>query len=66
LANSEPKGFAPVNAMIGLLPELPKDELDKGLQKKNRAQGCSKTAKRMAMRERALTSMQEFIARLAE
>jgi len=58
LANADAKNFAPVNAMIGILPDLPEGILDtRALKKRGGARGL-KAAKREALRERALAAIQ--------
>jgi methylenetetrahydrofolate--tRNA-(uracil-5-)-methyltransferase len=63
LARAEPSGFAPINAMMGLLPELPKDDLDIASLNKNNGAKSKKAAKRALLRKRALAAMGEFVAR---
>jgi folate-dependent tRNA-U54 methylase TrmFO/GidA len=63
LANADPHNFSPINAMIGILPELPQDAIgaiDIKALKKSGAK-CMKAAKRNALREIALTELQKII-----
>jgi methylenetetrahydrofolate--tRNA-(uracil-5-)-methyltransferase len=62
LANAEPKDFAPMNAMMGLLPELPENALAANSPNKKDGAKSKKAAKRALMRERALAAMGEFVA----
>jgi folate-dependent tRNA-U54 methylase TrmFO/GidA len=61
LANAEPNGFAPVNAMIGLLPELPENALDAKAIKKSGGPKSLKAAKREALRETALAALKQCL-----
>ena len=62
LANAEPNGFAPMNAMMGLLPELPEDTFDAQSPNKKNGAKSKKAVKRALMRERALAAIKEFVA----
>ena len=61
LANADPSKFTPINAMIGILPELPANLLDvKAIKKDGGAKGL-KAAKRMALRKIALDALEQFL-----
>jgi methylenetetrahydrofolate--tRNA-(uracil-5-)-methyltransferase len=51
------KGFAPINAMLGILPDLPENTLDVKALKKQGGVRALKTAKRQALRELALRAI---------
>ncbi|MDR0499560.1 MAG: hypothetical protein LBH03_07530, partial [Holophagales bacterium] len=59
LASADPRNFSPVNAMIGILPDLPEDALDVKTLKKSGNKNL-KAAKRHALREIALTEIAPF------
>jgi methylenetetrahydrofolate--tRNA-(uracil-5-)-methyltransferase len=61
LANADPNGFAPVNAMIGILPELPENALDAKAIKKSGGAKSLKAAKRGALREIALAKLEQCL-----
>jgi len=62
LANAPMKHFSPVNAMLGLFPELPEGTLDhRALKRAGGARGL-KQAKGAAYRARALESLENFLA----
>ncbi|MDR1841311.1 MAG: methylenetetrahydrofolate--tRNA-(uracil(54)-C(5))-methyltransferase (FADH(2)-oxidizing) TrmFO [Holophagales bacterium] len=60
LANAAPVNFTPINAMIGVLPDLPKGVLDLKEMKKRGGKGGLKAAKREALREIALAAIKSF------
>jgi len=62
LACAEPSGFAPMNAMMGLLPEPPSDAPGAVPLNKNDGAKSKKAAKRALLRELALAAMREFVA----
>lgn len=61
LANADARGFAPINAMIGILPEPPEDALDVAALKKSGGAKGLKAAKRGALRDVALAEMRRFM-----
>jgi len=61
LANAEPNGFAPMNAIMGLLPELPEDAFYAQSPNKKNGAKSKKAVKRVLMRDRALAAMREFV-----
>jgi methylenetetrahydrofolate--tRNA-(uracil-5-)-methyltransferase len=61
LANAEPNGFAPVNAMIGILPDLPENALDAKAIKKSGGNKSLKAAKREVLREIALAALKQCL-----
>lgn len=62
LAHSEAAGFAPVNAMLGLLPDLPAGSYDTRAAKRQFGSRGAKRAKGEAMRERALAALERHLA----
>lgn len=62
LAHSDPNEFAPVNAMLGLLPELAPDLLDRRALKRAGGTRALKAAKGLAMRERSLKALEAHLA----
>lgn len=61
LAHAEAKHFAPVNAMLGLLPPLPEGVLDARAAKRAGGARGLKQARGLAHRERALTSLDSYL-----
>ena len=58
LANADPKGFAPMNAMIGILPEI----TNASEASTPKTPKIPKAVKRQALRDAALGAMDNFIA----
>ena len=61
LAHSEAAGFSPVNAMLGLLPDLPPGSFDPRAAKRKFGSRGIKRAKGEAMRERALAALERHL-----
>lgn len=61
LAYSEAKVFSPMNAMLGLLPELPEGTLDIRTLKRSGGTRAVKQAKGLAHRARALASLEGYL-----
>lgn len=61
LEHAETKGFSPVNAMLGLLPELPEGTLDIRTLKRGGGTRALKQAKGLAHRERALQALEAWL-----
>lgn len=62
LVQAEPKGFVPVNAMLGLLPDLPEGSLDAAALKRAGGTKALKSAKGNLHRARALAALEAWIA----
>lgn len=62
LAHCEAKVFSPVNAMLGLLPELPEGTLDIRTLKRSGGTRAVKQGKGLAHRARALASLEAYLA----
>jgi methylenetetrahydrofolate--tRNA-(uracil-5-)-methyltransferase len=62
LANASLKDFVPMNAMMGLLPDLPAGTVDVRAAKRAGGAKGLKIAKGMPQRERALASLDRFLA----
>jgi methylenetetrahydrofolate--tRNA-(uracil-5-)-methyltransferase len=60
LANADPDRFSPINAMIGILPDLPSNSLDSRAVKKSGGTKGLKVAKRQALREIATVAIKQF------
>jgi len=61
LAHASPRDFCPMNAMLGLLPELPEGLLDPRALKRAGGTRALKTAKGQAHRERALQALERHL-----
>lgn len=61
LAESDPRRFSPVNAMLGLLPPLPEGLVDVRACKRAGGTKALKTAKGIAHRERALAALKAYL-----
>lgn len=61
IANASPKDFCPMNAMLGLLPELPEDLLDHRALKRAGGVRAVKSAKGQAHRERSLICLERHL-----
>jgi methylenetetrahydrofolate--tRNA-(uracil-5-)-methyltransferase len=61
LAHSDPAGFAPVNAMLGLLPALPAGSFDTRAAKRQFGARGAKRAKGEALRVRALAALERHL-----
>lgn len=61
LANAEVKHFSPMNAMLGLLPELPAGTVDVRAAKRAGGTKALKAAKGAAHRSRALEALESFL-----
>lgn len=61
LAQAEPKHFAPVNAMLGLLPPLPEGAVDAREAKRAGGARGLKQARGLAHRERALAALETHL-----
>ena len=66
LAHSEAAGFSPVNAMLGLLPDLPPGSFDPRAAKRQFGSRGIKRAKGEAMRERALAALELHLGQSPE
>lgn len=64
IANAPPKDFCPMNAMLGLLPELPEGLLDLRAIKRAGGARAVKAAKGQVFRERSLLSLERQLAEL--
>jgi methylenetetrahydrofolate--tRNA-(uracil-5-)-methyltransferase len=62
IANACEKDFAPINAMMGILPELPEGAMDIKPQRKQSGSQKNKAAKREALRKIALEGIREMAA----
>ena len=62
LANASLKDFCPTNAMLGLLPELPKECLDHRALKRAGGARAVKAAKGQVHRERAMASLERYLS----
>lgn len=62
IAHASPKDFCPTNAMLGLLPELPAGLLDHRALKRAGGARALKAAKGQAHRERAMASLERYLA----
>ncbi len=62
LANAEAERFAPVNAMLGLLPALPEDAFDPRAARRLHGARGVKRAKAEALRERARAALERHLA----
>jgi methylenetetrahydrofolate--tRNA-(uracil-5-)-methyltransferase len=62
LAHASPKDFCPMNAMLGLLPELPEGLLDHRALKRAGGARAVKSAKGQAHRERSLRYLERYLA----
>jgi methylenetetrahydrofolate--tRNA-(uracil-5-)-methyltransferase len=63
LAHADVKDFCPVNAMLGLLPELPEGALDVRALKRSGGTRAVKAAKGAAHRARALEALEAYLDR---
>lgn len=61
IAHASPKDFAPTNAMLGLMPELPSGLLDHRALKRAGGAKALKAAKGAVHRERALKALDEYL-----
>ncbi len=61
LAHASDKEFAPVNAMLGLLPPLPEGTLDIRATKRASGALAAKKAKGLALRERSLSILENHL-----
>jgi methylenetetrahydrofolate--tRNA-(uracil-5-)-methyltransferase len=61
LEHAEPRSFSPVNAMIGLLPELPEGLLDLRALKRAGGARAVKAARGGAHRDRALAALEAYL-----
>ena len=61
IANAPPKNFCPMNAMLGLLPELPEGLLDHRTLKRAGGARAVKSAKGQAHRERSLLCLERHL-----
>lgn len=66
LANAPAKDFSPMNAMLGLLPELPGGLLDHRALKRAGGARALKAAKGHAHRERSLIGLEHYLAGAAQ
>jgi methylenetetrahydrofolate--tRNA-(uracil-5-)-methyltransferase len=66
LANASPKDFCPVNAMLGLLPELPEGLFDFRSLKRAGGARAVKSARGQAHRERSLLSLKRHLRSTGE
>lgn len=66
LAHSDADGFAPVNAMLGLLPDLAPESFDPRTVKRQFGSRGVKRVKGEKMRERALEALERHLATAAE
>ncbi len=62
IANAPPRDFCPMNAMLGILPELPEGLLDLRALKRAGGARAVKAAKGRAFRERSLRCLDEHLA----
>jgi len=60
LSHASTKDFSPMNAMLGLLPELPEGRVDVRAAKRSGGTRALKAAKGQAHRERALEALSRF------
>ncbi|MCL1893540.1 MAG: methylenetetrahydrofolate--tRNA-(uracil(54)-C(5))-methyltransferase (FADH(2)-oxidizing) TrmFO [Holophagaceae bacterium] len=60
LVSSNPDNFSPINAMIGILPDLPEDTIDIKAIKKAGGPKSLKEAKRTALHGIAIRAMKQF------
>lgn len=61
ISHASPREFCPMNAMLGLLPELPEDLLDRRSLKRAGGARAVKTAKGQACRERSLVCLGHYL-----
>jgi methylenetetrahydrofolate--tRNA-(uracil-5-)-methyltransferase len=66
IAHASPKDFCPMNAMLGLLPELPEGLLDHRALKRAGGARAVKAAKGHAHRERSLICLERHLAGAAQ
>jgi methylenetetrahydrofolate--tRNA-(uracil-5-)-methyltransferase len=66
LAHSDAAGFSPVNAMLGLLPDLPHSSYDTRMAKREFGRRGAKRAKAEALRQRALAALEKHLLQPTE